>query len=369
MKGHIYDKKQIHYSTFTMSEAFANSSGPVPYTLTNDYLFRAVFQSTPNALKGLVCSLLHFNPQEIHSLEISNPIDIGKSISDKEIVLDIKLILNDHTIINLEMQVNNEHNWTDRSLVYTCRTFGSLNKGNTYTNVKPVIHIGFLDFELFPEHPEFYATYQILNVKNCHKYSDKITVSVVNLNRTDLATEEDKSYDIDYWARLFKSTTWEDIKMLAAKNSSLLEAANAMYDFTSDEIIREHCEMREEFRRRARTQEIYMEELKANAARIIEESDKIKKESYKIKKENNNIKKENNKIKIENNKAKQELLNTKEHLNKTTAQLNDTTTKLNDTTAQLNDTTAQLNYANLKITEQSQELASLRAEIEALKKH
>ena len=45
-------------------------------------------------------------------------------------------------------------------------------------------------------------------------YSDKLRLSVVDLTKIDMATKEDKAYHIDYWASLFKATTWEEIKML-----------------------------------------------------------------------------------------------------------------------------------------------------------
>lgn len=48
-------------------------------------------------------------------------------------------------------------------------------------------------------------------------YSDKLRISVLNLTRIDLATEEDKSYHIDYWASPFKSTTWGKSKCLHKK--------------------------------------------------------------------------------------------------------------------------------------------------------
>ena len=40
---------------------FLNASGRVPYRMTNDYLFRAVLQSSNKALKGLICALLHLS--------------------------------------------------------------------------------------------------------------------------------------------------------------------------------------------------------------------------------------------------------------------------------------------------------------------
>mgnify|MGYP006945420349 CR=1 FL=1 len=46
------------------------------------------------------------------------------------------------------------------------RAYDQLYRGQKYEEALPVIHIGFLDFTLHPESPEFYATYQMLNVKN-----------------------------------------------------------------------------------------------------------------------------------------------------------------------------------------------------------
>lgn len=48
-------------------------------------------------------------------------------------------------------------------------------------------------------------------------YSDKFTLSVVSMKHIDLATEEDKAYGIDYWAALFKTKTWEDLRIDAER--------------------------------------------------------------------------------------------------------------------------------------------------------
>ena len=72
----------------------------------------------------------------------------------------------------------------------------------------------------------------LLNVKNHAIYSDKLRLSVLNLTRIDLATEEDKHYRIDYWASLFKSTTWEEIKMLAQKDKYIEEASATIYELS-----------------------------------------------------------------------------------------------------------------------------------------
>lgn len=226
-----------------------NVSGPLAFPLTNDYMFRALLQRNNKVLKSLICSLLHLHPEEVISATIENPIELGTAIDNKTFFLDIKVCLNENNIINLEMQVLNEGNWSERSLIYLCRTYDSLNKGETYANVKRAIHIGFLDFTLFPEYPEFYATHKLINEKNHHIYTDKFVLSVVDLTQIHLATDEDKAWEIDYWASFFKATTWEEIKMLASENEMINEATQTMRVLSADETIRLQCEAREEYNR------------------------------------------------------------------------------------------------------------------------
>ena len=224
-----------------------NAHGVIPYGMTNDYMFRAVLQTNNKVLRGLVRSLLHLEEEDVVSVEITNPIILGDSVEKKEFRLDINVVLNNHTFINLEMQIANQLNWTNRSLLYLCRSFDSLYHGQDYKETPSVIHIGFLDYTLFEECPEFYSTYKLMNVNNHKIYNDKFTLCVVDLTQIDLATDEDKKYHIDYWTRLFKAGTWEEIRMIAAKNEYLREAANTIFELSADEQIRKQCRDREEY--------------------------------------------------------------------------------------------------------------------------
>lgn len=162
--------------------SYRNATGKIDYQFTNDYMFRAILQEHSNVLKGLVCSLLHLLPESVTDITITNPIELGKSIDSKEFILDIAVKINNNTLLNLEMQVANELNWEDRSLGYLCRAFDHLYSGQPYSNALPVIHIGFLDFQLFPDHSEFYAIHKLLNIKNYHLFSDKLTLSLVEFS-------------------------------------------------------------------------------------------------------------------------------------------------------------------------------------------
>ena len=78
------------------------------------------------------------------------------------------------------------------------------------------------------------------------------------MTHIDLATEEDKKFHIDKWARLFKATTWEEVHMLAEKNEYLQEAAETMFRLTAEEQIRKRCRDREEYYQDMRNYERYI---------------------------------------------------------------------------------------------------------------
>ena len=147
---------------------FRSAKGRIPYNMTNDYMFRAVLQRNQEALRSLICALLRLNPEGIRSIKILNPVKLGEKIQDKDFQLDIRVMLNNNTYINLEMQVENYDNWPMRSLSYLCREFDDLQRGEDYANVRTVYQVGFLDFTLFEDHPEFFAAYQMRNAKDNH---------------------------------------------------------------------------------------------------------------------------------------------------------------------------------------------------------
>ena len=116
-----------------------------------------------------------------------------------------------------------------RSLSYMCRRFDNVSRGKDYETVRPVYHISFLDFTLFENHPEFFAKFQLRNSKDNFLYTDKFNLYVIESNHIEMATAEDKSNDIDTWARLFKATTWEEIKMITKENPSLNSTAESIF--------------------------------------------------------------------------------------------------------------------------------------------
>ena len=278
------------------STHFSNESftGKLPYTLTNDFFFKVFLQRNETALRGLLCAMLSMKSEEITDIVVTNPIQEGDTVDDKNVILDIKVEVNKSQIINLEMQVENLGNWPERSLTYLCRMFDQLKSGEDYKNVKKTIHIGILDFtpKDFPH--IFYSNYFLYNPQTGHKYSDKFGIYMLQLNQIGNQEDEKEMPELYYWASLFKATTWEEIQMLADKNESIKKSIVTLKELTADEKAQMQMEARERYRRdmvaaqdfgREQSEE-EIKELKGNLQQSKEEIAKLQEENVRFQEEN-----------------------------------------------------------------------------------
>ena len=234
--------------------------GKIPYTFLNDYMFRVILQKHKNVLRSIVCACLKLKTEEVQDIVVQNPIELGEAIDDKTFILDINVLLNNNTIINLEMQVLDLKDWPERSLSYLARSYDNVAKGDEYINVKPVYHIGFLNYTLFPKYPEFFAKYRMMNIKNHNLYTTKFNLYVIDLTQIELATQEDVDTGLVYWTQVFKAKTWEELRQMAERNQELQEATEALYVYNQDEIVKQQCRARQDYYNRERGMQKRMEE-------------------------------------------------------------------------------------------------------------
>ena len=229
-------------------KTFFPTEGELPVCMTNDLLFHLLLQDPDMAdiIKGLISSFQDIEFDEINSVIVQNPISFGETINSKTMVLDVKAILNNNSIVNLKMQVINCGDWPERSLSYLCRCFDNIESGQGYDSVKGAFHIGFLNYTLFPDAPVFFASYEIKNAVTNRLYTSKFGISVVDLTLIDMATDEDKKLHRHLWASFFKATTWEEINMIATQDKNIQLAATKLYQISEDQRIRDELWARQD---------------------------------------------------------------------------------------------------------------------------
>ena len=237
-------------NTVTFSPGLANASGKIEYPLKNDVILHCVSQRSNDFLKLLVSSFLGIPLSEIQSVHLENPIDF-RTYDAKEIILDIKVLLNNKRMINFEMQLNISRKdswWINRSLLYLCRTFDNIERGEDYTLLMPAAQISIIDHDLFPdESPEFYAQYLMTNRKTGSYYTSNFKLNVLYLNHIDLATQADIDNHLVEWAIAFQASTWEDLKALAVHTPEFKEVAEMVFDVDADVSARTYAEAHEKY--------------------------------------------------------------------------------------------------------------------------
>lgn len=231
----------------TTDSSFLSASGKLPYSLTNDYMFRAVLQENNSVLKHLIAALFDIPYEDISSCVILNPIVLGESFQAKTVIMDIRILLNNARLINLEMQIGSLVFWANRSLLYLCRLFSNLGKGSDYDQILPSVHIGILPRSPFAEINEFYSEYLMMNRKNLHVFTRNFSLRMLCLNQLENVSEDVRNSDLYLWAKMFSATTWEEVQMLAQNSETFTSTAATMYQLSTEEKIRLQCEARERY--------------------------------------------------------------------------------------------------------------------------
>ena len=85
--------------------------------LTSDYVFKRVFAREENnsMLKDFLEAILNIH---INKVEVKNP-ELTPNMADEKLgILDLKLDIDNERVVDVEMQVSNEHNIKERSSTY-----------------------------------------------------------------------------------------------------------------------------------------------------------------------------------------------------------------------------------------------------------
>jgi len=192
------------------------------YKFKNDTLFKMVFTKNPHLLKRLVAVILRIRIEDIEEFTITNPDMTPEEMGNKFCHLDIMMTVNGQRV-NLEIQVEDEGDYTERALYYWARAYSTaLNAGGEYINLPRTIVISIIGFKQF-DCPEFHSEYQILEVKRHTPLNDKFDMYFFELPKlSDVDSAED---ELELWLALFNAETEEDLEKIKALGVDVMEQA------------------------------------------------------------------------------------------------------------------------------------------------
>jgi len=172
--------------------------------------------------KQFLSDVLGIPIEEIKSVRIVNPFLRKPFRKQKQGILDIALVLNDNTKIDIEMQVHMQKHWTKRDLYYLARMYADdLFIGENYGKLRRCISISLLDFPLFPDTQEYHSVYRLRD-RAGRELTDLWEVHIIELGKPLNGSA------VDDWIRLFNAESQEEVDMIAMRNESMKETAKVV---------------------------------------------------------------------------------------------------------------------------------------------
>lgn len=209
-----------------------------------DFAFKEIMMDE-KARIGFLSAILKLDPADIKETKILNT-NLRKIYEDEKLeILDVRILLNDNTEIDIEIQLSELSVWAGRSLFYLAKMYTEqISSGQNYTVFKKCVSISILDFKLFRDEEEFYSCFHILEDTRYSLYTDKMEFHVIELPKLPKELKED-SNDILLWAKFINAEQKEEFDMIAQKNPYIESAYQKLQNISLNKEKRLEYEARE----------------------------------------------------------------------------------------------------------------------------
>ena len=211
----------------------------------NDYIFKKIFSKKGNEsiLKDFLISVLNIPIQKV---ETRAEVSLERQLEENKLGrLDILAKLDDNTIVNIEVQILNKYNFIDRTMYYwSGNYYNELRAGEDYKEVKKVIAINILDYEIFEEGPY----HEIARIRRDFKnkiLTDKMELHFIQIPKF-LKENRGTKTKLEQWMQFISQKDEKEVE-LAMKENEEIKKANEEYEYlTGDEAERRLAFLREE---------------------------------------------------------------------------------------------------------------------------
>ena len=209
-----------------------------------DFAFKEIMMDEQARL-GFLSAVLKLKPSEIKETQILNTNLRQKHEDEKLGILDVRILMNNDTEIDIEIQLSVLSVWAERALFYLAKMYTEqISSGEDYTVFKKCVSISILDFNLFKENPDFYSCFHLWEDTRRILYTDKMEFHVIELTKLPEELKEDSS-DLLLWAKFINAERKEEFDVLANKNSYIRSAYQHLQVISQNDEKRMEYEARE----------------------------------------------------------------------------------------------------------------------------
>jgi predicted transposase/invertase (TIGR01784 family) len=202
-------------------------------------------------LKAFLLAVLDLSEDEYDALEILNP-DLRIERPDEKLgVLDVHIKTKAGKHLDVEVQVARTPFFKERIAGYTGKMLGTqLSVGEEYAEMKKVITIVILDYDLIKDSESFHNKYWLYDAKTKSLFTDIMEIHTLEMRKLpkdfeNMPETDEKTSQQLLWLRFIRAEDEEEIRMLAAKNPAIQEAYGVLRKLSEDEQVRLLYESRE----------------------------------------------------------------------------------------------------------------------------
>ena len=202
-----------------------------------DVVFQALFgtKGSERILEGLLTEILETKVENV-SLDI-NQVLTREMPEDKLGILDLRANIGEKIAVNIEVQLINPYNISERILYYWSRIYANeIKSGEDYDLLKKTISILIIDFELeeLKEFKDAHTKWKLLEKRNTKAEVFKnMEIHIIEIPKW-LKNKKETKEGLGRWIEFLTNPESEMVKVEAMKNTKLREAYEKLEDISED---------------------------------------------------------------------------------------------------------------------------------------
>ena len=210
-----------------------------------DIIFKRMFgdENNKDIIAAMLSALLEIPRESIHNIEITN-VELPPEYYDQKFSrLDLKLNVDDK-IVNVEMQVNYETDFRERTLFYWSKIYSDeLKTGEEYNKLRKTFCVNIISFNLF-DCVDYHSHFKVMEKDRHEVLSEKFAIHFFELKKIDNIR---KNQAMEDWLHLINAETEEDL-MAIQQTTTIPEVQRTIVrlrQMSADEKIRMEAYYRE----------------------------------------------------------------------------------------------------------------------------
>ena len=207
-----------------------------------DRVFKALFDDGKLVLLASFLSSILGMDIKAEELTVRNS-EMPVTTQDGKLVrLDFRIMLIDGSVVNIEMQVDDEHDMGKRSLYSLAKLMPDrLKVSGEYKNIRPVIAINILDFNFIPDSNDYINRYRMKNLKTNAEMPNAEAQEIIFIELKKLPKTAGSMGE--WWLKFLTVKSGKELDMIATQSPVLEMARERLVGISADEKLKYEMDM------------------------------------------------------------------------------------------------------------------------------